>query len=73
MSALEKSGWTWPSRPNASAAPRRAFRPWIGVRADNAFNTFLPSDVQANLGSPDFGALYNSPYRQFRLQVRFER
>jgi len=49
------------------------FQPWIGVRAYNALNTFLPTDVQANLGSPSFGSFYNSEYRQFRLQVRFER
>jgi hypothetical protein len=33
----------------------------------------MPSDVQANLNSPAFGSFYNSEYRQFRLQVRFER
>ena len=49
------------------------FQPWIGIMANNAFDTFLPNDVQANLGSPNFGTFYNSPYRQFRLQVRFER
>ena len=49
------------------------FQPWIGIRANNAFESFAPSDVQANLGSPEFGNFYNSPYRQFRLQVRFER
>lgn len=49
------------------------YRPWIGVRVDNAFNAFLPSDVQANLGSPAFGTFYNSEIRQFRIQVRFER
>ena len=48
-------------------------RPWIGVRADNALNSFLPSDVQANLASPAFGTFYNTEYRQFRIQVRFER
>jgi hypothetical protein len=48
-------------------------RPWIGVRADNAFKAFLPTDVQANIGSSYFGTFYNSEYRQFRLQVRFER
>ncbi len=48
-------------------------RPWIGVRAYNAFNAFLPADVQANISSPAFGSLYNSQFRQFRLQVRFER
>jgi hypothetical protein len=47
--------------------------PWIGIRAYNAFNAFLPADVQANLTSPNFGAFYNSEYRQLRLQVRFER
>jgi hypothetical protein len=29
--------------------------------------------VQANLASPAFGTFYNSEYRQFRIQVRFER
>ena len=37
------------------------------------FNAFLPSDVQANITSPAFGTFYNSEYRQFRIQVRFER
>jgi hypothetical protein len=49
------------------------WKPWIGIRAYNALNSFLPSDVQANIGSPNFGGLYNSDYRQLRLQVRFER
>jgi hypothetical protein len=48
-------------------------RPWIGVRADNALNSFLPADVQANNSSPNFQDFYNSEYRQFRIQVRFER
>ena len=48
-------------------------QPWIGIRADNAFKTFLPIDVQANTGSPHFGTFYNSEFRQMRLQVRFER
>jgi hypothetical protein len=48
-------------------------QPWIGVRVYNAFNAFLPADVQANVSSPAFGSLYNSQFRQFRLQVRFER
>ena len=48
-------------------------RPWIGVRAYNAFNAFLPADVQANISSPTLGSLYNSQFRQYRLQVRFER
>ncbi len=48
-------------------------RPWIGVRAYNAFDAFLPMDVQNNRSSPLFGTLYNSEYRQLRLQVRFER
>jgi len=48
-------------------------RPWVGVRVANAFRTWLPTDVQANVGSPLFGTFYNSEYRQFRIQVRFER
>jgi hypothetical protein len=47
--------------------------PWIGIRAYNALNAFLPADVQANIASPAFGSLYNSQFRQYRLQVRFER
>jgi Carboxypeptidase regulatory-like domain/TonB dependent receptor-like, beta-barrel len=49
------------------------WQPWIGLRAYNLLDSFNPMDVQANLGSPNFGSLYNSPYRQLRLQVRFER
>ena len=49
------------------------WRPWIGVRADNALNAFLPADVQANVSSPAFGTFYNSDIRQLRLKVRFER
>jgi len=48
-------------------------QPWIGVRAYNAFDAFLPTDVQANVTSPFFGTFYNSEYRQLRLQFRFER
>ena len=49
------------------------YRPWIGVRADNALNSFLPADVQANRSSPAFGNFYNTEYREFRIRVRFER
>jgi hypothetical protein len=49
------------------------YQPWIGVHVWNALNSFIPTDVQANLGSPSFGSFYNSEYRQFRIQVRFER
>lgn len=49
------------------------FRPWFGVRVDNALNAWLPSDVQNNVTSPAFGTFYNSEYRQFRIQLRFER
>jgi hypothetical protein len=49
------------------------FRPWIGVRVWNALESFLPVDVQSNLGSPNFGTFYNSEYRQIRIVMRFER
>ncbi|MGC4081411.1 MAG: hypothetical protein QM736_04670 [Vicinamibacterales bacterium] len=49
------------------------YRPWNGVRVDNALSSFLPADVQANIASPAFGTFYNSEYRQARIQVRFER
>jgi len=45
--------------------------PWLGFRVSNALNSFLPSDVQANLSSPSFGSFYNSVYREYRLAVRF--
>jgi hypothetical protein len=40
---------------------------------DNAFQAWLPADVQANVTSPLFGTFYNSEYRQFRIQFRFQR
>lgn len=46
--------------------------PWIGFRVDNVFDAWLPSDVQANISSPAYGTFYNTEYRQFRIQVRFE-
>ena len=49
------------------------WRPWIGVRVENPFRAFLPTDVQANLASAAFGTFYNSEYRQFRVIIRFER
>lgn len=49
------------------------WRPWIGVRVNNPFGAFLPSDVQANLASASFGSFYNSEYRKVRLIIRFER
>jgi len=49
------------------------FRPWIGVRVWNALDSFLPVDVQSNLGSANFGTFYNSEYPQIRIIMRFER
>ena len=49
------------------------FRPWIGLRIPNVLDAPLPGEIQANQGSPNFGKLYPSDYRQLRLQVRFER
>ena len=49
------------------------WRPWIGLRVNNPFNTFSPSDVQANIASAAFGSFYNSDYRRLRLIVRFAR
>ena len=49
------------------------FQPWVGVRVWNALNSFLPVDVQSNLGSQNFGTFYNSEYRQIRIILRFER
>src|SRR5580765_6703035 len=49
------------------------FRPWLGVRVWNALDSFLPVDVQSNLGSPNFGSFYNSEYPQIRIVLRFER
>ena len=47
--------------------------PWVGLRVSNALNSFLPSDVQANVGSPAFGSFYNSVYREYRLRIRIEK
>jgi len=47
-------------------------RPWVGILAENALNSWLPQDVQANLTSAAYGTFYNNEYRQFRIQVRFE-
>ena len=49
------------------------FQPWLGVRVWNALDSFLPVDVQSNLGSPNFGKFYNSEYPQIRIVMRFER
>jgi hypothetical protein len=49
------------------------FEPWIGIRATNLLDAGLPAEVQANLGSPNFGTFYPGDYRQLRLQLRFER
>jgi hypothetical protein len=46
---------------------------WVGIRFANALNSFLPADVQANQGAPDFGNFYNSPIREYRIQVRIEK
>jgi Carboxypeptidase regulatory-like domain/TonB dependent receptor len=48
-------------------------QPWVGVRVYNALDSFLPVDVQSNLGSPNFGTFYNSEYPQIRIVLRFER
>jgi hypothetical protein len=47
--------------------------PWLGLRAANAMNAFLPVDVQANTGSPEFGSFYNTEYQEFRIHFRFEK
>jgi len=49
------------------------WQPWIGVRAGNALGLFLPTDVQNNTGSPNFGTFYNSDTRRIRGALRFER
>ena len=51
----------------------KKMHPWVGLRVANALNSFLPVDVQANLGAPDFGNFYNSPFREYRIHVRFEK
>ena len=62
-----------PSWASTGASPSRMPHPWLGLRVANALGAFLPTDVQANLGSPDFGSFYNSEYREFRIHVRFEK
>lgn len=48
------------------------WKTWIGVRAYNALNAFVPGEVQANLASPAFGSFYDTFRRQIRLQVRID-
>jgi hypothetical protein len=71
-------GYRFPNRFVADIGIERRFtgvkgRPWIGIRAYNAFDSFIPTDVQANLSSPAFGNFYNSQIQQIRLQIRLER
>jgi hypothetical protein len=49
------------------------WHPWIGVRLYNAFNIFLPADVQANLASPGFGGFSNQATRLIRFTIRLEK
>jgi hypothetical protein len=73
-----RNSWRMPNPLRVDLGIERRFHilhrdPWIGIRAYNALGSFLPSDVQANIGSRAFGSFYNSEYRQLRLQVRFDR
>jgi hypothetical protein len=47
------------------------WRPFVGLRVYNLLNTFVPTEVQANLSSAAFGSFYNSQPRRFRVQVNF--
>ncbi|HEX4347629.1 MAG TPA: TonB-dependent receptor [Vicinamibacterales bacterium] len=47
-------------------------KPWVGIRIDNALNSWLPIDVQSNLSSPAYGTFYNNEYRRYLVQLRFE-
>jgi hypothetical protein len=49
------------------------WKPWIGVHVWNALGSPLFSDVQNNVSSPEFRSLYNPEYRQYRIQLRFDR
>jgi hypothetical protein len=49
------------------------WKPWIGVHVWDALGLPLFSDVQNNVSSSAFGALYNPEYRQYRIQLRFDR
>ncbi len=75
---LPRNTYRLPNRFHLDLGLEHRFRlgklaPWIGIRAYNALSSFNPVDVQANISSPAFGTFYNSEYRQFRLQLRFER
>ena len=47
------------------------WRPFVGLRVYNLLNSFVPTEVQANLSSAAFGSFYNSQPRRFRVQVNF--
>ena len=49
-------------------------RPIIASYAGGlGLNSFLPADVQANVGSPALGDFYNSVWREYRIRLRFEK
>jgi hypothetical protein len=45
-------------------------RPYLGLQLFNAFNAFLPRDVQRNIDAPMFGAFYNADPRRVRITLR---
>jgi hypothetical protein len=71
-------GWYFPTVARTDLAIEYRFtihgwHPWLGVRFWNAFNAFLPQDVQRNVGSPAFGSFFNQLPRLIRFTVRIQR
>jgi hypothetical protein len=50
--------------------PVLRWRPWIGVTIRNVFDAFVPSEVQRNIDSPQYGTFFNSRPRQLNVTVR---
>jgi hypothetical protein len=50
----------------------RKYKTVAGLKVFNVTNHFNPRDVQQNVDSPKFGALYNSVGRQFRAKLEIE-
>jgi len=54
------------TRPISIPLPRERFKARVGFSVFNLFNRFNPRDVQSDLDSDQFGALFNGVGRIFR-------
>jgi hypothetical protein len=50
--------------------PILRWRPWIGVTIRNVFDAFVPTEVQRNVDSLQYGTFFNSRPREVNVTVR---